>query len=85
MRKHKVLVPVCLLVGVSTAAVAGYSSLELEPCINGAVSASGAFPSNAAELRFHSVAELEPCINGEVPPSGVYSTVAGPTVVFATH
>ena len=65
-------VSICLLLGASLAYASG--SLDLEPCMNGEVSASGAFPSNAAELQFYAVAEQEPCMNGEVPPDGVLAT-----------
>ena len=53
-------------------------TLELEPCINGGVSASGLFVSQAEEdahrtkmLVSH---DLEPCINGGVSASGSFAT-----------
>jgi hypothetical protein len=51
-------------------------NLDLEPCMNGDVSASGAFPTQVAEDRHHylAVAEQEPCMNGDVPPDGVLAT-----------
>ncbi len=60
-----------LLLGVGT--LYATDSLDLEPCMNGDVSASGTFPSQAAEDRhhFYAVAEQEPCMNGDVPPDGV--------------
>ena len=54
---------------------------ELEPCINGEVSASGLFASQEAEDSYRqqqemAVAEwdLEPCINGEVSASGLFTS-----------
>lgn len=60
-----------LLFGMGTAYA---SNLDLEPCMNGAVSASGTFPTQEAENRFHALAAQEPCINGDVPPDGVLAT-----------
>ena len=59
-----------LLFGVGTL---NANSLDLEPCMNGDVSASGTFPTQAVEDRqhFYAMAEQEPCMNGDVPPSGV--------------
>jgi len=68
----KTAVPMCLLLGASLAYAAG--SLDLEPCMNGEVSASGAFPSDAAEVQFYAAAEQEPCMNGAVPADGVLAT-----------
>ena len=51
---------------------------DLEPCINGAVSSSGLFPSQEAEDRFiitqlqNSNLDLEACINGAVSESGMF-------------
>ena len=52
------------------------SSLDLEPCMNGDVSASGMFPTQVAEDQhhFYAMAEQEPCMNGDVPPDGVLAT-----------
>ncbi len=53
-------------------------NLDLEPCINGEVSATGLFPSQEAEdeylksLSQAEALELEPCINGEVSASGLF-------------
>jgi hypothetical protein len=47
------------------------AKLELEPCMNGDVSASGTFPTEAAALEFHAAAKQEPCMNAEIPPDGV--------------
>ncbi len=57
---------------------------ELEPCINGEVSASGNYASDAEEARALSMIEdadavqlaLEPCINGEVSATGAFPTQA---------
>ena len=55
-------------------------TLELEPCINGGVSASGLFVSQAQEdaYRTQTLAdlELEPCINGGVSASGSFASQA---------
>jgi len=61
----------------STSAIAENYDLDLEPCINGEVSASGLFPSQEAEDRFYEAQldvdlDLEPCINGEVSASGLF-------------
>jgi hypothetical protein len=60
-----------LLFGVGT--LYATDSLDLEPCINGDVSASGTFPTQVAEdrHRFYAMAEQEPCMNGDVPLDGV--------------
>ena len=70
----KIALPIGLLIGVSLICMAGFDNLDLEPCINGEVSASGAFPSDAAERQFYAAAEQEPCMNGDVPPDGVLAT-----------
>ena len=59
-----------LLFGVGTL---NANSLDLEPCMNGDVSASGTFPTQAVEDRqhFYAMAEQEPCMNSDVPPDGV--------------
>ncbi len=58
------------------------SNLELEPCINGGVSASGNYPTQAAEdlaksYRTESQVtnlDYEPCVNGGVSSSGRYTS-----------
>jgi len=77
-------ITVCAIFMVLTAGQAGASdSLELEPCINGSVSSSGLFTSQAEEDLYGAVTfdglelarqELEPCINGEVSASGLFSS-----------
>jgi len=59
-----------LLFGVGTLYA---DSLDLEPCMNGDVSASGTFPTPTAEDRDRYIAmtEQEPCMNGDVPTDGV--------------
>ncbi len=61
------------------------TDLDLEPCINGGVSASGNFASQqAADAHNEYVAHdeyadeyaLEPCINGTVSASGIFPTQA---------
>lgn len=57
---------------------------ELEPCLNGEVSASGTYASDAEETLARSRTEnaeahrlaLEPCVNGEVSATGVFPTQA---------
>jgi len=50
-------------------AIAGHvgaaDNLEMEPCINGEVSASGLFASQAEEDAYNAEAQ-EPCIHGEL-------------------
>jgi hypothetical protein len=51
----------------------------LEPCIDGGVSATGLFASQAEEDRFtleQLALELEPCINGEVSADGRFTSQA---------
>ena len=58
------------------------SDLDLEPCINGGVSASGTYPTQTAEDLANSyrknsqLTELdyEPCVNGGVSSSGRYTS-----------
>ncbi len=72
------------LLGLSMVSVSTLAdvNLELEPCINGEVSASGLFPTQAAEdaynmaLQQAEVLELEPCINGDVSESGLFESQA---------
>ena len=55
------------------------ADLALEPAVNGSVSASGLYPTQAQEdaaLRRESRYALEPCINGAVSASGTYVTQA---------
>ncbi|MDJ0891822.1 MAG: hypothetical protein QNK18_11610 [Gammaproteobacteria bacterium] len=60
------------------------SPLDLEPCINGGVSASGTYPTQAAEdlassyQRGSELVDLayEPCVNGGVSSSGRYTSQA---------
>jgi len=69
------VIPMSLLVcsSVLFASESEFGKLDLEPCMNGEVSASGTFRSNVEELQFYASAEQEPCMNGEVPPDGVLS------------
>jgi hypothetical protein len=63
---------------LSAAALFASDSLQLEPCANGDVSASGTHPTQAAEdrYRWYVVARQEPCMNGDVPPGGVLADLA---------
>jgi len=63
-----------------SATVIASENLDLEPCINGEVSASGLFANQEAEDEYYrnlqqaDVLELEPCINSEVSASGMFPT-----------
>ena len=56
------------------------SPMDLEPCINGGVSASGSYATQAAEnlanlsqqAQALAALEYEPCVNGGVSSSGLY-------------
>ena len=60
------------LLAMSIAQAHDFSSLDLEPCINGGVSASGLYPSQGLEDRHGTFNEsdLERTPNGGVPSSG---------------
>jgi len=65
-----------------SAAMAGHQYADpyaLEPSINGGVSATGLFPSQAEEdayLANQLGMELEPCINGDVSSTGLFASQA---------
>ena len=68
-----------LLLSSALTTAADNVDLDLEPCINGAVSAMGEFPEQELEDLVKSLIEpyqneyaLEPCINGGVSASGLY-------------
>lgn len=67
-----------LSIFVITSGAALAENYELEPCVNGEVSASGLFPTQEAEDQFitsrlqASNWDLEPCINGDVSPSDMF-------------
>lgn len=69
---------------LSSSVVASPASVDeyaLEPSINGGVSATGMFPSQAEEDRYLAdlreiELDLEPCINGGVSASGLFATQA---------
>jgi hypothetical protein len=50
----------------------------LQPCVNGEVSASGLYPSQAVEdaVLAAGVSALEPALNGEVSSDGLYPSEA---------
>jgi hypothetical protein len=51
----------------------------LEPSINGGVSASGLFATQAEEEAYHAsrwALQLEPCINGDVSAKGLFASQA---------
>jgi hypothetical protein len=78
------LAPTVLAVG--TLAAADHFDRDpyaLEPSINGGVSATGLFASQAAEdrylaaqRRYRQALELEPCINGSVSATGLFASQA---------
>ena len=78
MKAYTGIVPALLL--VSALAVAAPSDdFSLEPSINGGVSASGLFASQAEEDRYLaelSIENLEPCINGGVSANGLFASQA---------
>ena len=64
------------------------SELDLEACINGAVSSKGEFSDQALEnlaISLNATLEdehaLEPCINGDVSSSGLYASQAAEDAV----
>ncbi len=77
----KTLITVAFVAFCFTAVQADQASdLELEPCINGGVSAGGLYPTQTAEdlaTSRHTETEAgelayEPCVNGGVSSSGRY-------------
>ena len=58
-----IIVSILISAGSAYAAV----DMDLEPCINGDVSASGSFTSQSQEDNFN----LEPCIDGGVSADGM--------------
>lgn len=83
-----IVAPASLL--ASSLAAAAHPDLDpyaLEPCINGGVSATGLFASQAEEDRYLAqqrryernylqALELEPCINGGVSATGLFASQA---------
>jgi hypothetical protein len=65
----------CSLAFASTAVA---EDLSLEPCMNGGVSSTGLYASQAGEDRakaaYAEAYELEPCMNGGVSASGRYAS-----------
>lgn len=79
MTKFVILAALALSANVALAHEA--SELDLEACINGAVSAKGEFSDQALEdlaLSMNAILEdehaLEPCINGGVSASGLFAS-----------
>jgi hypothetical protein len=66
------------LLGLTGSALASdaTSANALEPCINGQVSASGLYDSQAEEDAARKAQRLEPALNAEVSASGRYPTQA---------
>jgi hypothetical protein len=66
------------LLGLTGSAIASDATNPnaLEPCINGQVSASGLYASQADEDAARKAQRLEPAVNGEVSTSGLYPTQA---------
>ena len=81
--KTRVII-ILLTCWISTVQAESVENLDLEPCINGGVSATGNYPSQAAED--HALArsevsksedlQLEPCVNGGVSALGRYPNQA---------
>jgi hypothetical protein len=70
------LAPALLLTAAAHAASGAY---DLEPCINGGVSATGRYATQAEEdrqLAPRQALELEPCINGAVSARGLFPSQA---------
>ena len=71
---HLGIIPALLIAGVT--AQASHGEYALEPSINGGVSATGLFASQAEEDRYFTSLELEPCINGGVSSTGLFASQA---------
>jgi len=68
----------------ATFAADAVSPNALEPCINGEVSASGLYPTQADEDAARAAEQRpEPSINGQVSASGLYPTQAIEDAVLA--
>ncbi len=84
VRMRSVATGALLAVLFSSVQAAEMVNEELEPCLNGEVSASGNYVSDAEEMRARSMIEnadtgrlaLEPCVNGEVSATGAFQTQA---------
>lgn len=83
--RSTVLVFLGIMTGMSLAYAEPFKALELEPAINGTVSSSGLFPSQALENRYGADSILhieydefgiEPAINGNVSASGLFPSQA---------
>ncbi len=87
MRTTKTLNALLLtgLLGLTGSALASdaTSSNALEPCINGQVSTSGLYPSQAEEDAARQAQRLEPALNGAVSTSGRYPIQAVEDAVLA--
>ena len=78
-RTLKTLIAAGLLGLTGSALAAGtLSPNALQPCVNGEVSASGRYPSQAIEDAVRAAGEhaLEPSLNGEVSSDGLYPSEA---------
>jgi len=76
---HGVILAPLMLCGMAIADQEYVDPYALEPSINGGVSASGLFASQAEEDAYLvglQAENLEPCINGDVSESGLYASQA---------
>jgi hypothetical protein len=70
-----------LMVAATSAVASPFNDIDLEPALNGGVSASGLFPTQDLEDRYGSAIaspfndiDLEPALNGGVSASGLFPT-----------
>ena len=72
-----------LMVAAPSAVAGSFNDIDLEPALNGGVSASGLFPTQDLEDRYgvraapgleYDERNLEPAFNGDVSASGLFPT-----------
>lgn len=70
-----------LMVAATSAVASPFNDIDLEPALNGGVSASGLFPTQELEDRYGPAIanpfndiDLEPAVNGDVSASGLFPT-----------
>ena len=76
MKKTLLIMFISLSLATGISQAKGLVSIDLEPTTNGAVSASGLFPSQELENRYGTfdALDVEPSLNGAVSASGLYPT-----------
>jgi hypothetical protein len=78
--KNSIFAAILTQVLLCTAAIADHpysDAYALEPSINGGVSATGMFATQAEEDAYfleRQALELEPCINGDVSANGLFAS-----------